>query len=139
VNIDLLNQVYKDVKTYVNEKSQYSPRVTQKNLRQSDKFPLITITEDDNANELASMKFIDTTDKLFFTVNIYAQDKAYGNVTYSNVGIARELATLVDDIMGQKYKMKRMSCKPTPNLDDSIYRLTMKYSKKIITNKNILI
>lgn len=138
MNIDFTNQVYREVKEYVS-KSNYSPRVTQKNLKQSDKFPLITIIEEDNKNELISTNFCESTDKIYLTINIYAQDKAYGNETISNVNIVRELAKLVDDIVGNKYKMQRLSCKPTPNLDDTIYRITAKYSKKIITNKNILI
>lgn len=46
---------------------------------------------------------------------------------------------LVDDVIGRRYRMIREYCKPTPNLDDTIYRITMKYSKKIITKKNLLI
>lgn len=108
-------------------------------MKESDKFPLVTVTEDDNVNEVVDTKFMDITDKLYFSINIYAQDKVVGNTTISNVNIARELSKLVDDVMGKKYKMKRTYCKPTPNLDDTIYRITMKYTKKIITNKNILI
>lgn len=139
MNIDFANQVYKDVKQYVSENDIYSTRVRNKSLKESDKFPLITVTEDDNVNEIVDTRFRESTDKMYFSVNIYAQDKAVENTTVSNVNIARELASMVDEIMGKKYKMKRTSCKPTPNLDDTIYRITMKYTKKIITNKNILL
>ncbi len=139
MNIDLINQIYEDVKRYIQFKTIYSPRITQKSLKQSDKFPLITIIEDDNRNEIVSTDFIESTDKIFLTINIYAEDMALENKTISNVTIARELMKLVDDVIGKKYQMNRVSCKPTPNLDNMIYRITMKYTKKIITNKNILI
>lgn len=139
MNIDLVNELYRDVKEYVNLNTQYSPRVTQKSLKQSDKFPLITITEDNNKNDLVSTEFSESTDKISISVNIYAQDIAIENKTISNVNIARELMKLVDDIAGRKYHMLRTDCKPTPNLDNTIYRITMKYTKKIITSKNILI
>ena len=139
MNIDFTNQVYRDVKEYVSEKSQYAPRVRNKALKESDKFPLITIIEDDNTNELVSINFQESTDKIFISVNIYAVDMPLGNATISNVNIVRELARLVDDIVGKKYKMRRTYCKPTPNLDNTVYRITMKYTKKIITSKNILI
>lgn len=100
---------------------------------------MVVITEDDNVNELISTNFNEFTDKILFTIDIYAEDKAMDNTTISNVNIARELASLVDDIMIRKYRMQRIFCKPTPNLDDSIYRLTIKYTKKVISNKNILI
>jgi hypothetical protein len=139
MNIDFSNQLYKDLKDYIAEVDTYGTRVRNKSLKESDKFPLITITEDDNVNELIDTRHIETTDKIYISVNIYAQDKAVGNTTVSNVNIARELAELVDRVLGKAYRMERTSCKPTPNLDDSIYRITMKYTKKIITNKNILI
>ena len=139
MNIDFANQVYKDVKQYISENDTYSTRVRNKSLKESDKFPLITITEDDNVNEIVDTRFRESTDKMYFSVNIYAQDKAVGNTTISNVNIARELASMVDEVMGKKYRMQRTSCKPTPNLDNTIYRITMKYTKKLIVNKNILI
>lgn len=139
MNIDFSNQVYRDVKKFISENDTYETRVRNKSLKESDKFPLITITEDDNVNELVDTKFLESTDKIYLTVNIYAQDKAVGNTTVSNVNIARELAALVDKVIGRKYRMIRTSCRPTPNLDNTIYRITMKYTKKIITNKNILI
>lgn len=110
----------------------------KKALKESDKFPLIVVTEDDNVNEIQDTLSREATDKIFFSVNIYAQDTVIDNKTISNVNIVRELSKLVDDVM-KKYRMKRTACKPTPNLDETIYRITMKYTKKIITNKNILI
>lgn len=139
MNVDFANQVYRDVKEYISKNDNYDTRVRNKSLKESDKFPLVTVTEDDNINEIVDTRFKESTDKMYFSVNIYAQDKAVGNTTISNVNIARELASMVDKIMGGKYKMQRTSCKPTPNLDNTIYRLTMKYTKKMIVNKNILI
>ena len=139
MNVDLTNQIYKDVKEYLQANSKYAPRVTQKSLRQSDKFPLVTVTEDNNTHFLVSTDYKSTTDQLFITINIYAQDAAIGNETISNVNIARELMRLVDNVMANKYHMLRSDCRPTPNLDETIYRITMKYNKKIITDKNILI
>lgn len=139
MNFRLLNRVYADLKEYIEKNSRYSTRVLKKSLKQTDNFPLIIITQDDNSNELITTDFKESIDKIYFSINIYAQDISYNNITVSNVNVAEELACLVNQIMQKQYKMKRTSCKPTPNLDDTIYRITMKYTKKIIENKSILI
>lgn len=139
MNVNLIDQIIDDVKAYISEKSEYSPRVVKKSLKQNNKFPLITITQEDNSNILASTDFRDIIDKLTINVNVYAEDMAVGNKTISNVNIVEELIKLVDDVLRSKYRMLRTSCRPTPNLDNTIYRMTAIYSKKIITNKNILI
>lgn len=138
MNVTFVNQLYEEIKKYVEQNSEFNPRVVQKSLKQSDKFPLITILEDDNINSLISTDFKDKTDEITITINIYAEDKVFGNKTISNVNIVKELLILVDRVCN-KYKMRRTQCKPTPNLDENIYRITTKYTKKIISNKNILI
>ena len=139
MNIELTNQIYDDLTSYLTEKSKYGPRVVAKSIKQSDKFPLVVVTEGNNSTTLASTDFKDNTDTINISVNIYAQDRAVGNEMIADVVIARELMKLVDDVVGGKYKMARMDCRPTPNLDNSIYRITMTYSKKIMTKRNILI
>jgi hypothetical protein len=139
MNVELMNQIYEDLASYLVTKSKYGPRVVAKSLKQSDKFPLVVITEGNNANTLVSTDFGEKTDTINISVNIYAQDKAIGNETVADVVIARELMKLVDDIVGTKYRMLRTDCRPTPNLDNSIYRVTMNYTKRIITKRNILI
>jgi len=139
MNVNFINQIYKDLKEHTIKNSRYSPRVTRKALKQSDKFPLITVTINNNRNILKDTTGIESTDRLDIDINIYAEDMAIGNEKISNVNIVAELGYLVDEILGRKYRMRRTSCKPTPNLDETIYRETMKYSKKMITNKNLLI
>lgn len=139
MNIELTNQIYDDLASYLTEKSKYGPRVVAKSIKQHDKFPLVVVTEGNNSTTLASTDFKDNTDTINISVNIYAQDKAVGNEMIADIVIARELMKLVDDIVGVKYKMTRTDCRPTPNLDNSIYRITMNYSKKIMTKRNILI
>lgn len=136
---DLADAVYRDLKQHLATRCEYGPRVVQKSLKQSDKFPLVTVEEDDNSNVLVDTTFRDKTDKVAITINIYAEDLASGNRTISNANVAKEISVLVDEVLGRKYKMLRTACKRTPNLDDNIYRITMRYTKKMISNKKILI
>ena len=138
MNTNFVNQLYKEIKKNIELKSSYGTRVVQKTLKQSDKFPLVTVLEFDNINSLASTTFTDTIDEITVEINIYAEDKAVGNTTISNENITRELLMIVDSVC-RKHRMRRTQCRPTPNLDENIYRITAKYTKKIISNKNILI
>lgn len=137
--VDLADEIYEYLNVYLPSKSKYSPRVTQKNLKQSNKFPLVTVFEDDNANVLVDTKFKDKTDKILISINIYAEDKAVGNKVISNANIAKELRDLVDEVVSKKFRMQRTFCKRTPNLDENIYRITMNYTRKVIANKKLFI
>lgn len=139
MNINLVNQLCKDIDKYVNENCNVAVRVVQKTLKQTDKFPLISVTCEDNKNVLVSTDFSDKTDQITLTINVYAQDMSLGNKLLSNAYIASELMKLVDDVCGRKYKLMRTSCRQTPNLDETIYRITARYTKKIISSKNLLI
>jgi hypothetical protein len=114
-------------------------RVVQKTLKQADKFPLISVTCEDNKNVIVSTDFNDRTDQITLTINVYAEDMNIGNKVYSSAYIASELIKLVDEVCSRKYKLLRTSCRQTPNLDETIYRITARYTKKIISNKNLLI
>lgn len=138
MNIDFVNQLYTDISKYVSEKSKYKPRIVAKSLKLSDKFPLITVLEFENINSLMSTEFRESVDEITVEINIYATDLNHGNTIVSNSNVAKELLMLTDDVC-RKYKMRRTQCRQTPNLDENIYRITTKYTKKIISNKNILI
>lgn len=139
MNTNMVNQLCKDVSKYVKANTDYEVTIVQKSLKQSNKFPLISITEEDNSNVIVSTDFRDKTDLINISVNIYAQDMVLGNTTISNVNIVKELMSLVDDVLSRKYRLMRTSCRPTPNLDNTIYRITARYTKKILSNKNLLI
>lgn len=138
MNIDFVNQLYKEIKKCIELNSKYDASVVQKTLKQSDKFPLVTVLEFDNINSLASTTFKDTLDEIIVEINIYAEDMAVGNEKISNVNITKELLMLIDNVC-RSHRMRRTQCRKTPNLDENIYRITTKYTKKIISNKNILI
>lgn len=138
MNIDFVNQLYKDISKYVSENSKYNPRIVSKSLKQSDKFPLITVLEFENINSLLSTEYKESVDEITVEINIYATDLNHGNMVVSNSNVAKELLVLIDNVC-RKYRMRRTQCRQTPNLDENIYRITTKYTKKIISNKNILI
>lgn len=101
---------------------------------------LIVLEEIDNRIGLATTRFEETISNINFEVNIYCPNdvvvKENGEITaLSKMEQARELRKLVDDVLGDYYKLTRVFCQPTPNLDNTIYRITMRYSGRINDNK----
>lgn len=133
--------IYKNLKSYLTENSQYNPLVLNKALRTSNKYPLVTLEEADNTFNFGTTRNRkqEIVSNLFYEINIYAVDVKQNNGTISNVIITQELEKLVDDVMSTYFGLKRTSCRPTPNLEDTIRRVTMKYEGKIFENRNRLI
>lgn len=133
--------IYKKLKSYLTENSQYNPLVLNKALRTSNKYPLVTLEEADNTFNFGTTRNRkqEIVSNLFYEINIYAVDVKQNNGTISNVIITQELEKLVDDVMSTYFGLKRTSCRPTPNLEDTIRRVTMKYEGKVFENRNRLI
>ena len=134
INLDIYDKIFQILKQFLQNESQYSPIVSKMELRQSDKFPLVVITEEDNSYLIGTTRLEETKSKLDYEINIYATDKNVNNTLVSKQEIARELAGLVDNVLGYNLKMIRRSCRPTPNLDKNIYRITMRYRARVNDN-----
>ena len=134
INLDIYDKIFQALKQFLQTESLYSPIVSKMELRQTDKFPLVVITEEDNSYLTGTTRLEETRSKLDYEINIYATDKKVNNTLVSKQEIARELAGLVDNVLGYNLRMIRRSCRPTPNLDKNIYRITMRYRAKVNDN-----
>jgi hypothetical protein len=134
INLDIYDKIFQILKTFLQTESKYSPIVAKQELRQTDKFPLVVFTEEDNSYLTGTTRFEETKSRLNYEINIYATDKAVNDTLVAKQEIARELAGLVDNVLGYNLKMTRRSCRPTPNLDKNIYRITMRYRTNLNDN-----
>lgn len=101
---------------------------------------IVVIEEIDNRIGLATTRFEETTSNIGFEVNIYCPNDVVTKVDDEIVALskmeqARELRKLVDEVLGDYYKLTRTFCQPTPNIDNTIYRITMRYSGRVNDNK----
>lgn len=134
INLEIYDKIFNILKKFLADESQYNPIVSKQELRQSDKFPLVVITEEDNSYLTGTTRFEETKSRLEYEINVYATDKNInGNIVAKQV-IARELVGLIDNVMSYNLRMIRRSCRPTPNLDNSIYRITIRYRANLNDN-----
>lgn len=134
INLEIYEKVFNILKTFLQAESKYNPIVTKQELRQSDRFPLVVFTEEDNAYLTGTTRFEETISRAEYEINIFTTDKNIDETIVSRQEIARELVGLVDNVMGYNLKMIRRSCRPTPNLDKNIYRITLRYRTNINDN-----
>ncbi len=141
MNINLTNKVYDVLNEYLVTKSQYSPRVLRKALKQTEKFPVVVLTEINNIpiQQTTKTRFRETVSNIYYEINIYARDMAVGIDTISNAEICNELKVLVDKVMNGYFQFERTLCEPTPNLDNTVYRITLRYTATLYENRERII
>lgn len=97
---------------------------------------LVVIEEIDNRINSATTRYEETISDISFEVNIYCpNDEIKGEEIISKMEQARELRKLVDDVLGVHFRLNRTFCQPTPNLDNTIYRITMRYNGRLNDNR----
>ena len=134
INLEIYDKIFNILKKFLADESQYNPIVSKQELRQTDKFPLVVITEEDNSYLTGTTRFEETKSRLEYEINVYATDKNVNGNMVAKQEIARELVGLIDNVMSYNLRMTRRSCRPTPNLDKNIYRITIRYRGNINDN-----
>ena len=124
------DKVFKTLKEYVPQNSEYSPDVNKTN--EGDIFPKVVVEENDNRLLSRDNMRVTSISSVDIVIDIYARSKTVGTTTYSRRAIAIEIRNLCDEVCSDIYGMKRTLCKPTPNVDSDIYRITMHF----IANQN---
>lgn len=127
--IDVYDEIFNAFKNYVEENSEYNPRIVKYNTNTSTYFPIITcILSDNKDTNYCTIDKIEYYEEFYFTIDIYTKDKKNGNnVVIASQIINDELSRLTMEFFGGKLNMKKTQNKPTPNLDTSILRKTIQY------------
>ena len=109
------------------ESTQYQPVVLKK--ANGSNYPLITLEMIDNSLDTISTDRSVTYSKSDYEVNIYAPHIELDGVSIENVMVAWSLADETDKFMIAA-GLHRISCRPTPNIDKDLYRITMRFNAK---------
>lgn len=135
MNIDVYDKLYQSLKQHLQENLGYDFEITKLSKKQTDRFPLVVFTEEDNVLSFSTLRGEETQSTLYYEINIFTRDKTINGKKCYAVEIARDISGHIDEVLNAKYHMNRLFCRPTPNLDDSIYRITMRYSARLNDNR----
>ena len=140
---EALDIVYAVLKKYIQESlnETSSPYCDVKTESQSPiSKNLIVLDEINNRTSLSTTRHEETISSVSFEINIYCPNDSSKEedgelILISKKEQARELRKLVDEVLSGYYRLNRYFCQPTPNIDNTVYRITMRYSGKINDNR----
>ena len=136
--IDKFDEIFDYYKEYIESNSKYGTRVVKYNTNTSTYFPLITFVQSNNTDiDTQTTKDIDHFENYYFTIDIYTKNKIIDGVTIASQVISKELEILTSQFF-RKLNMKKTLNRPIPNLDTSIFRVTMQYQCVIGNRGNII-
>ena len=126
--VDKYEEIFSAYKKFIEENSQYDAKVVKYNTNTSSYFPIITLVLSNNTDtDYCTNEKIEFYEANYFTIDIYTKDKTKGANKIASQVISEELSRLTMIFFGEKLNMKRTLNRPTPNLDTSILRRTIKY------------
>lgn len=131
------DEIKKALKEYLDKNSIYAPFVTT--VATNQKYPKVVIEKVDDRELESDIQRLNIFSIINIELNIYAKDMTQGTKTLSGRTVATEIEENIKMFMGNICGFKRTLDKPTPNIDTSIYRITMRYQIKVSdTRKYIL-
>lgn len=120
--MDKINYLFVSLKEYLQEKSEFSPSLVQRS--DTSTYPKVVFKWEMDRNNFLGNTNRDTLELFTITLNIYAKDTD----TSDSIYIAEELQRLCYEFFTMREGMKLSFSSPTPNIDESIYRITMKFA-----------
>lgn len=126
MNIEMYDGLYNSLNEYINENSKIRVAVLKK--PNSNIFPKIVIEEIANAARGFSGSYMESYSDITYEINVYAKTQEVDGIVEDSMDIARYLQSLISEFMEYHFRAKRVFCSPTPNIDDNVYRITMRYT-----------
>lgn len=135
--VDIFPQIFKEIKEKLTafEESEVGASLLGENrikvsntyLYSSQKFPCVTIEEQDNSNADGETDFTEKHSSLMYEINIYDNSK-------NMLEVCRRIARTIDEYMSVRMGFRRTIGEPFPNTADStVYRYLLRYEGYIDT------
>lgn len=133
----LFDNIKNGLDSFLSKNSKYAPLLTT--VPSDGTFPNVVIEKIDDREHACD----NTRNSVFSTcsieLNIYAVSTTFENKRISARSVAVELEDLIRQYLGEKMGLRRTYDKPTPNVDQSVYRITMRFQVKINDKRNSFI
>lgn len=121
--VDIQSQIFNSLKQHI-EQNITNAQVQKDFQSVASRFPTITFYEIDNSEFEHTLDYKQRYSNLAFQIDIFT-------IGGDKESQARNISSLVNEVMGDKFHMKRIFSNQLSNADKDIYRYTMRYSCKI--------
>lgn len=137
--INKYNELFDDYKSFIVDRSIYSPRVVKNYTSTSAYFPIISFSLSNLVDtEYCTIDMIEKHEEMYLTIDIFTKNKTVDGNECASQLINDELTELTMQFFNSK-KMKKTLCRLTPNADTSITRRTIQYQGLIGTARGNII
>ena len=130
---DLADEIASYLREYLKTYNRYKPTVST--LPKGSTFPKVVFECIDNRSSGRTSCLLETHSSVTYEIDIFAKEKN----GISERTIARDIANDIDHVMSRILGLKRILKKPTPDIDVSIYRITLRYTGIINDQRNCFI
>lgn len=131
---DVFNEdIYPDLKTYVETNSSYTPKVTKKQVQDSKVFPIVTVKLLPVRNRYNNLNYGEETYTFGIDINIYAQDKIVGTSKIAKKTVCDEVTKQVVDYFKNNYHISIKLEQDIANVDADVHRNNVRISGKLDT------
>lgn len=126
---DFYDMLFKQLKTYIQTNSIYSPYVFKDNPKDKDLFPLVVVSSNYRNKNYTTLKYTDTTYTLSIQINIFS------NTANEIAGKSKckELSNLIEKFFENNYRLGVQVITDAPNIDESIDRTIINVSLTLDT------
>ena len=121
----LSENVYRTLESVLNE-NRFEPTVL-KMLDSSDTYPKVVIQELSNIQNVKDGNGMISHSFIQIEVDIHAKNMIYEEKEYSGSDVAKELIDICNEVIEDVFGMKRESFKPSVDVQNGVYRLTVVY------------
>lgn len=100
-------------------------------------YPMVVVDEIRNDSFKKTTCRREGVDIVGISVDIYCKETEIENTVYSGRTLARDIMKYIDYICCNEYGLDRKMT-AAPNVDDSIYRINLKYTSKISVSRGFI-
>ena len=129
-DLDIYSKLFKQYKEFINEKSQFAPRISKKTPQSLSYFPTIIMKETINSSNTQTLNGQEFTDRLAYTIEIYTKDCVVGSTKYASDIVMRDLQYLTFEFFNNM-KFNRDLCSNAEYIDINVDRKIIIFSCRI--------
>lgn len=129
-DLDIYSKLFKEYKEYINEKSQFAPKIMKKTPQSLSYFPTILMKETTNNTNAQTLNHQEFVDSLAYTVEIYTKDSVVGTTKYASDIVMRDLQYLTFEFFKNMH-FNRDLCTNAEYMDKNVDRKIIIFSSKI--------